>query len=339
MVKNPRNKYDYSFIQGAGAGGAGGTAINASAGVMPKLATTPLVQTPTAEQLLGITTDPVTGEPTNLDIGNGTNTTETPTENSSTYKGVDLSQGFSTKDFATLADYEQAKRKVQLLTKQEIALNRMDPAINQQAQDLGKFNTSQTPQQYNPVDFGQAVKTGALDAGTSALAGAGTGLLAGAIGGATVGAVGGTAVTPVLGTAIGAGAGFIGGLITGIVRNLKKQTSENVSASYASLPVTQRNLKALISDTNQGGDVSTNLYLFQEQLNALDDEYYKLRMVGLKKPLGEDATVQLQKFENFYAKGGARDYLINEMQQAVYNPNPSKQLLTIDDFADYTAEQ
>lgn len=332
MVKNPRNKYDYSFIQGAGAGGAGGTAINASVGVMPEAATTPLTVTPTAEQLLGITTNPVTGKPTNLDIGNGTTPTETPTENSSTYKGVDLSQGFSTKDFATLADYEQAKNRLNALNKQEVLLNRMDPALKQQAGDLGKFNTSQTPQQYNPVDFGQAVKTGALDAGTSALAGAGTGLLAGALAGAGTGAaVGAAGLNPVT---IGAGAavGFLGGLITGIVRNLKKQTSENVSATYASLPVTQRNLKALISDTNQGGDVSSNLYLFQEQLNALDDEYYKLRMVALKKPLGEDATVQLQKFENFYARGGAREYLINEMQQAVYNPNPSKQLLTVDDF-------
>lgn len=154
--------------------------------------------------------------------------------------------------------------------------------------------------------------------------------------GALLGAAGGS-VLPGLGTFVGAVGGALTGFIRGEINSMKKQQNENIAASYSNLPTSAKNLRMIIQDTNQGGDATSNWALFQEQLDVIDEARGQLKREsrGVKKLItGEDAKVELEKMENFYAVGGARDYLINEMQQAILNPNPAKSLVTMDDFTE-----
>jgi hypothetical protein len=173
-----------------------------------------------------------------------------------------------------------------------------------------------------PLDIGQAFKEGAIQGGTGALAGAAGGAI-----------IGGGAASPAT-AAIGALGLGIAGFIRGTVQSIKKQTTGNLAADFVNLADTKSNLRMLAQDTNMGGDAAGNLEAFREQLQAVDEAYARIKLTSQKKPLGEDATVEMAKFENFYAAGGAREYLINEMQQAVLNPNPAKQLVTLDDFSE-----
>jgi hypothetical protein len=192
------------------------------------------------------------------------------------------------------------------------------------SQQLGAINTF-TPEQFNPVSIGQALKEGLVQGGTGAAAGAGVG--------AATGLVTGGALSIPAAAVIGA-IGGIGGFIKGTMQSLKRQTKENVAGEFSNLRQARINLKAIISDTNQGGDPIENMVIFQQQLDIIDESYAKLKLIDQKKPLGEDDTVEMAKFEMFYTAGGARQYLVNEMQQAVYNPNPSKILNTIEDFTE-----
>jgi hypothetical protein len=261
-----------------------------------------------------------------------------------TFGGVDLNKPFSTSDFATKQEYEQAKLRATLPTAENIAARQildakkaaevagivqqqrmasLDPNLISQAGGLGAIQPY-TPEQYNPLNIGQALKEGA----TQAAIGAGAGALTGAAAGSIVPGVG----TVAGGAALGA-VGGIGGFIKGTVQSLRQQTSGNLAASYSNLADTKRNLRMLAQDTNMGGDAAANLESFQAQLQAVDEAYAKIKLYNQHRPLDKDATVEMAKFENFYAAGGSRQYLINEMQQAVLNPNPAKQLVTLDDFS------
>ena len=47
--------------------------------------------------------------------------------------------------------------------------------------------------------------------------------------------------------------------------------------------------------------------------------------------LGEDGKRQMEKYEVFYSAGGMRDILVMQMQQAILNPDPNKQLMGLNE--------
>lgn len=241
------------------------------------------------------------------------------------------------KDFDTIAEYEQAKRRhesanlfenftpEQLADKriaeatQEAEINRIikekgmlgtAPELLNAAQALGTPNlqnlTPEEPYGANQLNFGQVAKTGATQAAVGGAAGA------------------------LIGGGVGAIPGAVGGFIKGAYESIKKQTAENIAVEQYQLSKAERYFKKIVTDTNSGGDPSQNLKDFQSQLDNIDAAHSKLKQIVANKPLGEDATEQLAEFEYFDAY--VRPYWINEMQQAIYNPNPSKILLTAEDL-------
>ena len=91
-------------------------------------------------------------------------------------------------------------------------------------------------------------------------------------------------------------------------------------------------MRAIVTDTNQGGSAGDNLDLFNSQLTLIDESYSKLALENRGKFLGKDATIELENFENFYSVGGSRELWIREMQQAILNPNPNKVLIMPEDL-------
>lgn len=205
------------------------------------------------------------------------------------------------------------------------AVNLAGKVGQQVAPNLNEVLSGQLGQmpQASPGDIGQA-----LGAATKAF-------IPGVTKGAVAGAIGGTAIAPGPGTAIGAVAvgalGGVGGAIMAFINNLKQQRKEDITASAVTLPKRQRNALAYVTDVNQGGSVSDDVERFNLELSAIDKDYAQLQLDSKSKFLGEDATVELATYEMFYEPGGTRDRLIYEMQQAILNPNPSKNLISISD--------
>jgi hypothetical protein len=301
--------------------------------------TNPLIE---AAKQAGIIPQPLTITPPSQPLAMAQSPSAvSPTSNM--YKGVDLSKPFSNRDFANPADYEQAKLRVNNGTSKDVAARQildaqkaaqvkgivqqanvanLDPALLAQAQQLG---TEQLPQgQQQGLDYGLALKAGGVQAAEGALAGA------------AGGAILGGGVNPVTG-AIGAAGVGVAGFIRGFVNNLKSQRGKQTQANFIDLQATNRNLRFLATDQNQGGEAAGNIAAFNEQLARVDQAYANLKLISQKKPMGEDDLIEMARFEDWYAAGGAREHWINEMQQAIYNPNPSKNLLTTEDYADALA--
>lgn len=162
------------------------------------------------------------------------------------------------------------------------------------------------------LDVGQALGSSLLTAGAGAAGGAVAGL-----------ATGGVASVPL------AVVGAIGGFLTGVISNLRAQANGEIAARKIGLTDGSKNLRAIIQDTNGGGNAAENLELFNYQMYRIDQEYEQLqRDIITGRRFGIDGTEQMAKFEAYYSRGGMREYLIGEMQQALLNPNPSKQLIT-----------
>lgn len=187
--------------------------------------------------------------------------------------------------------------------------------------EVGQINPQENIQK-EPANIGQALAEGGRQAAIGAAG-------AGVIGGVATAATGGLAL-PV--AAIATGAAAIGGFVKGVVQSLAQQKGENIQAEFSNLARTTRNLRAIITDTNQGGSAADNIDLFNSQLTLIDESYSKLYLENKNKFLGKDATTQLENFENFYSVGGSRELLIREMQQAILNPNPSKTLINMGDL-------
>jgi len=197
------------------------------------------------------------------------------------------------------------------------------------AKTVGQFNPL-TPEQNN-LNYAQAARAGTTNIIPYAAGAAATGAAAGLLGGPAA------PVTVPLFAGIGAAAGGVSGFTTGFIGNLKSQYDENLNLKTGDLSTGTKALRVLVTDTNRGGDRARNKELFDYQLSLIDQSYEELKMEtsgsdGLTKWLGKDGRAQLQKFENFYSVGGMRDYWINEMQQALLNPDPNKALLNISDL-------
>jgi hypothetical protein len=195
----------------------------------------------------------------------------------------------------------------------------------QKAQEVGQVNN--TPIEQNPIDVQQALGAGVTGAGIGAAG-------AGSLGALATAATGGAALPVALAVT---GVAAISGFVTGVVSNLKQQRAGDITAEVSNIKTGSTALRAIIQDTNSGGNTAENIDLFNYQLARIDEAYSKLHLEtqsSLNKFLGKDGTPELEKFESFYSAGGMKDYLVNEMQQAILNPNPNKQLITISDVGE-----
>jgi hypothetical protein len=199
------------------------------------------------------------------------------------------------------------------------------PQSIQQAQQVGQqIQTQPSDVQGQGLDFSQALGSGAIQAATGSAA---LGLGAGALSG-------GTLAVP------GAIVGAVGGFVRGVVSNIQKQLNEQSRAEALTVNKAGINLRALVSDTNQHPEnAAQNLELFNYQLALLDREHSKLYLDtrrNLNRWLGVDGTTQLQRFELFNAPGGTRQFLTQRMQEALLNPDPTKNYTTLSDVQDTT---
>lgn len=175
-----------------------------------------------------------------------------------------------------------------------------------------QFEGATTP---SGIDISQA-------AGTAATGVIG-GLVTGAIGGATAGAIGGP-----IGAGGGAAIGAVGGLIMGIRSNIKSQISQDISSKSIELSKGERNLRFVISDLNQGGNPTTDVTLFYENVGAIQQAYSQLKLdtqQNLAKFTGNDGTPELTRYKIFFEQ--TLPLLERELAQGVANPNPSRILV------------
>lgn len=226
----------------------------------------------------------------------------------------------SEEDIRGAVEREQAKNQAivgatpisQLPTPSDIALAEQVGTIDEQR--VAQATTSD-------LDFKQALQVGLTAGGKAAAGGAAAGLL-----------TGGTLSVPL------AAAGGIGFFIGGVISDLKSQSSDNFTIKTNDLKKRDKNLRALITDTNKNpSNAAENYQLFREQLTRIEVDYQELHLESqrdLNKFLGKDGNVELAKYQTFYEVGGARDFYKREMQIAILNPDPSKSLITLSDVSE-----
>lgn len=178
------------------------------------------------------------------------------------------------------------------------------------------------------ISFEQATKSG-LGATIPGIAG---GAVGGALTGAAVGAAGGPAapVTVPIAAIGGAIIGGVGTFIAGFRSNLKTQRKDIVKGDAITLLKAEQNLLKIVMNTNKGSEPTEMLEMFNEQMSLIDQNYARIQLEtsdDLSKWLGEDGHKQLQKFQDFNSPGGAREFLVTTMQEAVLNPDPNKILI------------
>jgi len=241
----------------------------------------------------------------------------TPTQN--IYKGVDISKPFSNKDFLTKEEYEQAKKRAELMvlkgspsTEQLIQQQQAQFEAQQLAGQVGQFQ--QLGVEPTGLDVGQAATQGIVWAIPRALSFAATGAAAGALGGSAFAGVG-----AVPGAIIGAVGGFVSGITSSMISNFKSQRTDTTNAQKRVLVEGKQNLNDWA--TLAAADPANRaLYIknFNQQL-ALIDQAYRQMKLDTSRDLAkfETALPDLAEFEAFYMAQGERDYLVAKMYQSL----------------------
>lgn len=241
----------------------------------------------------------------------------TPTQN--IYKGVDISKPFSNKDFLTKEDYEQAKKRAELMvlkgspsTEQLIQQQQAQFEAQQLAGQVGQFQ----PLGVEPtgLDVGQAATQGIVWAIPRALSFAATGAAAGALGGSAFAGVG-----AVPGAIIGAVGGFVSGITSSMISNFKSQRTDTTNAQKRVLDEGKQNLNDWA--TLAAADPANRaLYIknFNQQLALIDQAYRQMKLDTSRDVAKfETALPDLAEFEAFYMAQGERDYLVAKMYQSL----------------------
>ena len=253
----------------------------------------------------------------------------TPTQN--IYKGVDISKPFSNKDFLTKEDYEQAKKRAELMvlkgspsTEQLIQQQQAQFEAQQLAGQVGQFQ--QLGVEPTGLDVGQAATQGIVGAIPRALSFAATGAAAGALGGSAFAGVG-----AVPGAIIGAVGGFVSGITSSMISNFKSQRTDTINAQKRVLVEGKQNLNDWA--TLAAADPANRaLYIknFNQQLALIDQAYRQMKLDTSRDVAKfETALPELAEFEAFYMAQGERDYLVAKMYQSLgvmQDPDYSYQL-------------
>lgn len=241
----------------------------------------------------------------------------TPTQN--IYKGVDISKPFSNKDFLTKEDFEQAKKRAELMvlkgspsTEQLMQQQQAEIQAQQLAGQVGQFQ--QLGVEPTGLDVGQAATQGIVGAIPRALSLAATGAAAGALGGSAFAGVG-----AVPGAIIGAVGGFVSGITSSMISNFKSQRTDTTNAQKRVLVEGKQNLNDWA--TLAAADPANRaLYIknFNQQLALIDQAYRQMKLDTSRDVAKfETALPELAEFEAFYMAQGERDYLVAKMYQSL----------------------
>jgi len=241
----------------------------------------------------------------------------TPTQN--IYKGVDISKPFSNKDFLTKEDYEQAKKRAELMvlkgspsTEQLIQQQQAQFEAQQLAGQVGQFQ--QLGVEPTGLDVGQAATQGIVWAIPRALSFAATGAAAGALGGSAFAGVG-----AVPGAIIGAVGGFVSGITSSMISNFKSQRTDTTNAQKRVLVEGKQNLNDWAT-LAAADPANRSLYIknFNQQLALIDQAYRQMKLDTSRDVAKfETALPDLAEFEAFYMAQGERDYLVAKMYQSL----------------------
>lgn len=212
---------------------------------------------------------------------------------------------------------------------QQVAQAQQQQANEQIATQIGQEQQLPVSQGLG-IDYGQAaLQTGVGVAPAVATGAAGfLGTLGLASGAAGAGAAAGTAAgAAALGISTGglalvaAGIAAAAVLIPKYVSNIKKQRTDSVGAQKKVLTDGTKSLNNLIKLSKATKDVEQRAQIidaFNLQLSRIKQAQMQMQMDTKRDALKfEDATEELQAFENFYSAGGARDYYMQAMNMAI----------------------
>jgi hypothetical protein len=204
------------------------------------------------------------------------------------------------------------------------ALNRQEQFERLAAR--GRLQASGAQAQEQPIDWRQVGLSTVTDPRLykNILSGVQSGAITGGLLGGGVGAgAGGVGALP--GAGIGAGIGAVGGtgiaIYSSIMENIKDQKTDNVAAMERTLTDGRTNLNQIAQLIQMDPDNALEyLELYNEQLiNIAESEKTLRREVStdLNLALSLDGTRQLNRFENFYARGGALDISNAKLNRAL----------------------
>jgi len=222
----------------------------------------------------------------------------------------------------TKAEEEVANKKaLEEATKNQELAGQLGQENIPQDQSTGQVQIEEG--KVTPIDYGQALTQGAVSTLPSTLATAGAGIGGLALAGGAIGSVVPIAGTAV-GAAIGAGIGTLAvaaNVLRGVLSNIKKQKTENINAQRSILTNGQTNLRKLVMTAKSTNDVQVRadaVSAFNTQLERINSAYSQIKLDTQNDLLKfEDATEDLQAFENFYSSGGAKDYYVQSMNLAL----------------------
>lgn len=168
------------------------------------------------------------------------------------------------------------------------------------------------------LDFGEAAVVGFRDAIPRALAVAGGAAVAGAAAGVVT--TGGIASIPL--AALGAIAGFVGSISSSMIGNMKSQRSDTTTGQQRVLDEGKQTMKDWAtmakSDPANRTEYLKQYNIVSQQIQ--DAHVQMLTDTNADVAKFETALPNLAEFNSFYAEGGERDALDNEMQIALQTP-------------------
>jgi outer membrane lipoprotein SlyB len=227
-------------------------------------------------------------------------------------KEVEQIAAAKNKKYQTPAGTVEARDVAQQRAIQEQQLIEMQQ--NQQiAGNIGQLSP-QGELQYQRPDLVQAGAAGIRTAIPGAIGGAATGAVAGALAG------GGTPLSIPFAIA-GGDAGFT----SSVLSNLKKQKTEDIASSKLVLTDANKMLPKIIALAKADKNPANRekyVDMFNLQLANIERAHSQLKLDTQKVPFKfEDATVELQKCDNFYAVGGGYDFYTTKMASVLLDPN------------------
>jgi len=231
--------------------------------------------------------------------------------------------GLSPEEIRAMVEADKKNKELPQGT-QEVGTQRAAEEQAQQQQQAAEqvganplLSSIEATQQPSQVDTGQVVRAG-LGAAIPKILGA-TG--AGAVGGAVIGGSAGLGVGAVPGAIVGGIAGLIGGIYSAVIGNIKKQKTDNFNAQKKVLTDGRNNLNKLA--TLAKADPANSMKYaeaFNQQAAKIAEAHSQLQLDVRSSYTGltsDDATQQLQAFENFYTAGGQYEILKTKMQLAI----------------------
>jgi hypothetical protein len=180
--------------------------------------------------------------------------------------------------------------------------------INKQTA-MGRIAALQTTPEEKPIDWKQVGLSTITDPRT--LKAVGTGIVGGALVGSPTG----------IGAIAGGGIGGIVGISSAIMQNIQDQKTDNIKAQELTLTDGKTNLNQIANLIQQDPE-NAEMYLemYNDQLVKIAQAETNLRRdvsTNLNLALSLDGTRQLQRFENFYARGGSKELSDAKLNRAL----------------------